>query len=52
MTKKLNISIFILFLFFGNVQAQIEKNSPLFLELKKKTVSFSNEDLMAVIWHF
>lgn len=40
MTKKLNISIFILFLFFGNVQAQIEKNSPLFLELKKEDSIF------------
>lgn len=40
MTKKLGISIFILFLFFGNVQAQIEKNSPLFLELKKEDSIF------------
>lgn len=40
MTKKLSISIFIIFLFFGNVQAQIEKNSPLFLELKKEDSVF------------
>lgn len=35
MPKKLNISIFILFFFFGNFNAQIDKNSPLFVELKK-----------------
>lgn len=40
MTKKLGISIFILFLFIGNVKAQIEKNSPLFLELKKEDSIF------------
>lgn len=40
MTKKLNISIFILFFFFGNVNAQIDKNSPLFLELKKQDSLF------------
>lgn len=40
MTKKLNISIFILFFFFGNFNAQIDKNSPLFLELKKQDSLF------------
>ncbi|MGD1320461.1 serine hydrolase [Chryseobacterium sp. 2R14A] len=40
MTKKLNISIFILFFFFGNASAQIKKNSPLFLELKKEDSIF------------
>ncbi|MCX8524188.1 class A beta-lactamase-related serine hydrolase [Chryseobacterium formosus] len=40
MTKNLNISIFILFFFFGNVSAQVEKNSPLFLELKKEDSIF------------
>lgn len=40
MTKKLNISIFILFFFFGIVNAQIDKNSPLFLELKKQDSLF------------
>ncbi|WP_139419959.1 serine hydrolase [Chryseobacterium mulctrae] len=40
MAKKLNISIFILFFFFGNFNAQIDKNSPLFLELKKQDSLF------------
>lgn len=40
MTKKLNISIFILFFFFGNFKAQIDKNSPLFLELKNQDSLF------------
>lgn len=40
MPKKLNISIFILFFFFGNFNAQIDKNSPLFLELKKQDSLF------------
>lgn len=40
MTKKFNISIFILFFFFGNINAQIDKNSPLFLELKKQDSLF------------
>ncbi|OCK53303.1 serine hydrolase [Chryseobacterium sp. CBo1] len=40
MTKKLNISIFILFFFFGNASAQIKINSPLFLELKKEDSIF------------
>ena len=40
MTKKLCISILILFLFIGNLQAQIDKDSPLFLELKKQDSLF------------
>ena len=40
MTKKLSFSIFILFLFFGNLKSQIDKNSPLFLELKKQDSFF------------
>ena len=40
MTKKLSFSIFILFLFFGNLKSQIDKNSPLFLELKKQDSLF------------
>lgn len=40
MTKKVNISIFILFFFFGNVNAQIDKKTPLFLELKKQDSLF------------
>ncbi|MEG1590108.1 serine hydrolase [Chryseobacterium sp.] len=40
MPKKLKISIFILFFFFGNVNAQIDKNSTLFLELKKQDSLF------------
>jgi len=40
MTRKFNISIFILFFFFGNFNAQIDKNSPLFLELKKQDSLF------------
>jgi CubicO group peptidase (beta-lactamase class C family) len=40
MTKRFSISIFILFLFFGNLEAQIEKNSHLFLELKKQDSIF------------
>lgn len=40
MPKKLKISIFILYFFFGNVNAQIDKNSPLFLELKKQDSLF------------
>lgn len=40
MTKKLGISIFILFFFIGKVQAQIDKTSPLFLELKKQDSLF------------
>lgn len=40
MPKKLKIIIFILFFFFGNFNAQIDKNSPLFLELKKQDSLF------------
>lgn len=40
MTKKFSISIFILFLFIGSVYAQTDKNSPLFLELKKQDSLF------------
>ncbi|MFY1047789.1 serine hydrolase [Chryseobacterium sp. GP-SGM7] len=40
MTKKLNLIIFILIFFFGNIHAQIEKKSPLFLELKKEDSIF------------
>ncbi|MCD0455659.1 class A beta-lactamase-related serine hydrolase [Chryseobacterium sp. LC2016-27] len=40
MPKKFKISIFILYFFFGNVNAQIDKNSPLFLELKKQDSLF------------
>lgn len=40
MTKKLSFSICILFLFFGNLQSQIDKNLPLFLELKKQDSLF------------
>lgn len=40
MPKKLNLSIFILFFFFGNTNAQVDKNSPLFLELKKQDSLF------------
>jgi CubicO group peptidase (beta-lactamase class C family) len=40
MSKKFKISIFILYFFFGNVNAQIDKNSPLFLELKKQDSLF------------
>lgn len=40
MTKKLSFSIFILFLFFGNLKSQIDKKSPLFLELKKQDSLF------------
>ncbi|MCD1118511.1 class A beta-lactamase-related serine hydrolase [Chryseobacterium turcicum] len=40
MPKKPNISIFILFFFFGNFNAQIDKNSPLFVELKKQDSLF------------
>ena len=40
MTKKLSFSIFILFLFFGNLKSQIEKKSTLFLELKKQDSLF------------
>lgn len=40
MPKKLKISIFILYFFFGNFNAQIDKNSPLFLELKKQDSLF------------
>ncbi|MCX8531781.1 nuclear transport factor 2 family protein [Chryseobacterium luquanense] len=40
MTKNLNISVFILFFFFGSLSAQIERNSPLFLELKKEDSIF------------
>ncbi|OBW40249.1 Esterase EstB [Chryseobacterium sp. MOF25P] len=40
MPKKLKISIFILYFFFGNVNAQIDKNLPLFLELKKQDSLF------------
>ncbi len=39
MTKQLITSIFIL-LFLGNLKAQIDKNSPLFLELKKQDSLF------------
>lgn len=40
MTKKLSFSIFFLFLFLGNLQAQIDEKSPLFLELKKQDSLF------------
>lgn len=40
MTKRLYYSILILFLFFGNLKAQIDKNSSLFLELKKQDSLF------------
>lgn len=40
MIKKLTISIFILFFFIENIQAQIDKKSPLFLELKKQDSLF------------
>ena len=40
MTKKLSISILILLLFLGNLQAQIDKKSPLFLELKRQDSLF------------
>lgn len=40
MTKKLSLGILMLLLFIGNLQAQIEKNSPLFLELKKQDSLF------------
>lgn len=40
MPKKFKISIFILYFFFGNLNAQIDKNSPLFLELKKQDSLF------------
>lgn len=40
MTKKLRFSIFILFIFFGNLRSQIDKNAPLFLELKKEDSLF------------
>lgn len=40
MTQKLSISIFTLFFFLGNINAQIDKNSPLFLELKKQDSLF------------
>lgn len=40
MPKKLKISIFILYFFFGNVNAQIDTNSSLFLELKKQDSLF------------
>ena len=40
MTQKISISIFILFFFLGNINAQIDKNSPLFLELKKQDSLF------------
>ncbi|MCD9854606.1 class A beta-lactamase-related serine hydrolase [Epilithonimonas sp. JDS] len=40
MTTRFYISIFILFFSLGNLQAQIDKNSPLFLELKKQDSLF------------
>ncbi|MCY0967555.1 class A beta-lactamase-related serine hydrolase [Chryseobacterium wangxinyae] len=40
MTKRFYFSIFILFFFFGNMKCQIDKNSPLFLELKKQDSLF------------
>ncbi len=40
MTKRLYYGILILFLFFGNLKAQIDKNSSLFLELKKQDSLF------------
>lgn len=40
MTNKLSFSIFFLFLFLGNLQAQIDEKSPLFLELKKQDSLF------------
>jgi len=40
MTKKLSFTIFIFIFIFGNLQSQIDKNSPLFLELKKQDSLF------------
>ncbi|WPO83495.1 serine hydrolase [Chryseobacterium sp. JJR-5R] len=40
MTKRTCISIFIFFLFIGSLKAQIDKNSPLFTELKKQDSLF------------
>lgn len=40
MTKQLGIIFLILFLSIGNLNAQIDKNSPLFLELKKQDSVF------------
>ena len=40
MTKQLGIIFLILFLSVGNLNAQIDKNSPLFLELKKQDSLF------------
>ena len=40
MTTRFFFSIFILLFFLGNLQAQIDKNSPLFLELKKQDSLF------------
>lgn len=40
MTKKINICIFLLFIFIANLHAQIAQNSPLFLELKKQDSIF------------
>ena len=40
MTTRFYFSIFILFFSLGNLQAQIDKNAPLFLELKKQDSLF------------
>ncbi|MDQ0595489.1 CubicO group peptidase (beta-lactamase class C family) [Chryseobacterium ginsenosidimutans] len=40
MTTRFYYGILILFLFFGNLKSQIDKNSPLFLELKKQDSLF------------
>lgn len=40
MTTRFYFSIFILFFSLGNIKAQIDKNSPLFLELKKQDSLF------------
>ena len=40
MTKRFSFSILILLLFIGNMKAQIDKNSALFLELKKQDSLF------------
>ena len=40
MAKKLSFSIFIFFVFFGNLKSQIDKKSALFLELKKQDSLF------------
>ena len=40
MTKRFSISILVLLLFIGNMKAQIDKNSTLYLELKKQDSLF------------